>query len=120
MTISIIIGLQFGIYGLIIGEVVSAYINLFINAYYSKKFLKYSIPEQLKDVMPTVAFSALIGGLLFFLKDYPAFPGIVNVVLISIVGGVVYLALHVLAKTEEMEMLRRLIIPKTLKLVSRG
>ncbi len=120
ITLAIVIGLQFGIYGLIIGEVITAYVNLFINAYYSRKFLNYALNDQFVDVLPTMAFSALIGGLLFFLKDYPIFPGIGYIILISAIGGGIYLALHLLAKTEEMQLLRHMIIPKTLKLITRS
>lgn len=120
ISIAILIGLQFGIYGLIIGEVISAYINLFINAYYSKKFLKYALGEQFRDVLPTLSFSVLIGAFLFYLKDLPEFPGLVYIILISIVGMLLYLLLHFLAKTEEMSLLRRTIIPKTLKIITRS
>ncbi len=118
ITIAIFIGLKFGIYGLIIGEVISSYINLIINAYYSDRFLHYSIQDQVKDIFPTIAFSALIGGMLFFIKDYPALPGIANIILISVAGVLLYLALHFWAKTEEMSLLRRTVIPKTMKLIT--
>lgn len=120
ISIAIFTGLQFGIYGLIIGEVISSYVNLVINAYYSDKLLHYSIREQLKDIFPTVGFSALIGGMLYFLKDYPTLPGILNIILISGVGVLSYLALHFFANTEEMNLLRRTVIPKTLKLITRS
>ncbi|TNE57480.1 MAG: lipopolysaccharide biosynthesis protein, partial [Bacteroidetes bacterium] len=49
IALAIIIGLQFGFYGLIIGEVVTSYVNLIINAYYSKKFLGYALKDQILD-----------------------------------------------------------------------
>ncbi len=117
ITIAIVIGLQFGIYGLIIGEVITSYVNLFINAYYSKKFLKYAIREQIRDILPTVGFSLLIGAVLLFLKEVPVTPGVVFVVAISAAGFLGYLVLHFLAKTEEMHLIRNMIIPKTRKLI---
>lgn len=45
IVIAIIVGIQYGIYGLVIGEVVSSYLALTINAYYSKKFLSYSLVD---------------------------------------------------------------------------
>jgi O-antigen/teichoic acid export membrane protein len=119
ITIAIVVGLQFGIYGLILGEVITAYINLLINAYYSSKFLKYTLSEQVKDILPTVSFSALIGILLFFLKDVHALPGFANMLLVSGIGGILYLALHIWAKTEEINLLRHLILPKTLQLFAK-
>ena len=119
ISIAIVVGLQFGFYGLIIGEVISSYVNLLINAYYSNKFLKYSLQEQMKDILPTVSFSTLIGALLFFLKDLPALPGIIYLGCITIAGGLLYLALHFWAKTEEMNLIRHMIIPKTLKMLTK-
>ncbi|MCB0530688.1 MAG: lipopolysaccharide biosynthesis protein [Lewinellaceae bacterium] len=119
ITIAIVVGLQFGIYGLILGEVITSYINLLINVYYSSKFLKYTLSEQIKDILPTVSISALVGVLLFFLKDIHALPGFANMLLVSAIGGILYLALHIWAKTEEINLLRHLILPKTLQLFAK-
>lgn len=120
ITIAIITGLQFGIYGLIIGEVITSYVNLFINAFYSDKFLHYSIREQIKDIFPTLSFSALTGGILFFIKDLPGLPGIPLIILFFSAGGLLYLLLHYFAKTEEINLLRHMVIPKTLKLITKS
>lgn len=117
IAIAIVIGLQFGIYGLIVGEVIASYVNLVINAFYSKKFLRYSLGEQVRDILPTIAFSILTGGLLYFLKDVPAATGVLQLLLLSAIGGIAYLGLHFATKTEEMQFIRHTIIPKTLKLV---
>lgn len=120
ITIAIITGLQFGIYGLIIGEVITSYVNLFINAFYSDKFLHYSIREQIKDILPTLSFSALTGGILFFLKDLSVLPGIPLIILFFSAGGLLYLLLHYFAKTDEINLLRHIVIPKTLKLITKS
>jgi len=119
ITIAIVVGIQFGIYGLIIGEVITAYVNLFINAFYSNKFLKYAIGEQIRDVLPTIGFSLLTGAILLFLKEIPFTPGVIFVILASAAGFGGYFALHFFAKTEEMHLLRHMIIPKTMKLITK-
>src|SRR5690625_2919991 len=66
-TIAIIIGLQFGIWGLLIGQVISSYVSLFINSYYTARFIDYTIAEQVKDVLEVMLLSvpmALIAGIL--------------------------------------------------------
>lgn len=120
ITIAIITGIQFGIYGLIIGEVITSYLNLLINAYYSDKFLHYSIREQFKDIFPTISFSAITAAILFFVKDLPAMPGLPHIILFFAAGSLFYLFLHFLAKTEEMDLLRNTVIPKTLKLITKS
>ncbi|MHB1224197.1 MAG: lipopolysaccharide biosynthesis protein, partial [Gemmatimonadaceae bacterium] len=49
ITVAIIVGMQFGIWGLVIGQVVSSYVALLINMYYTRQFIDYSIPEQVMD-----------------------------------------------------------------------
>ena len=117
ITLAIIIGIQFGIYGLVIGEVIAAYINLFINAYYSKIFLKYSLYQQVKDVSATFFFSIITGLLILCLLNFTPITGIFLVILASGGGLVVYFGLHLFAKTEEMQVLLQVILPKTIHLL---
>jgi len=53
-TVAILVGLQFGIWGLMIAQVISSYVSLFINLYYTKHFISYSYYEQFKDLLLVV------------------------------------------------------------------
>ncbi len=119
ITLAIVAGISFGIYGLIIGEVIASYINLFINVWYSRQLLGYSFIEQVSDIAPTLLFSALMGMVLFFLKDIPATPGMTSLIVLTAVGSLTYLVLHWLTKTEEVHFIRHTVIPKTLKIINR-
>jgi len=57
ITIAILIGLPFGIWGLLTAQVASSYIALFINMWYTRKFIDYSIGEQLRDVLEIILYS---------------------------------------------------------------
>lgn len=61
IVVIIIITLRFGIEGLIWGQLFSSIIALFINTYYTGKFIKYSISEQAKDILPIIGLAALAG-----------------------------------------------------------
>ncbi len=113
ITVAILVGLQFGIYGLVIGEVVAAYVNLLFNTYYSKKFLDYAFVDQLKDVLSTIAFSLFTGVVLFFMQVIPHESKLLQMLLGGLVGISLYGALHYFMDTEELKMLRAIIIPKT-------
>ena len=63
VSAAIIVGFQFGVYGLVIGQVITAYLILSINTYYSRKFLDYSFFEQIRDVLSSIGFSIVAGGL---------------------------------------------------------
>ncbi|MBK7410551.1 MAG: lipopolysaccharide biosynthesis protein [Saprospirales bacterium] len=117
--IAIVIGLKYGIYGLVVSEVVSTYINLLLNAYFSKKLLKYSLPQQLRDILPTMLISLLMGVLVFFIQTLPYPNTFLHMLLGLVFGGLTYLGLHLLIRTDEMTMIRRLIIPKTIQLIAK-
>lgn len=119
IALAIIIGIQYGIYGLVIGEVVAAYINLGINTYYSERFLQYSLFDQIKDVLPTITFSGLIGGGLYLLDNGLFAQSLFHLLLGSGVAFGLFLSLHWLFRTSEMALIRKLIIPKTLGLISK-
>ncbi|MCB0678987.1 MAG: lipopolysaccharide biosynthesis protein, partial [Saprospiraceae bacterium] len=113
IVLAIAIGLPYGIYGLVIGQVVSQYIALFINSYYSDKFLDYSLTEQVLDILPSLIISLLAGGLVLTLSKQ--MPGAALLILLvgSAAGSICYLGFHLLARTEEMSIIRTIIIPKT-------
>jgi O-antigen/teichoic acid export membrane protein len=68
-VIMILITFQFGIYGLLIGSTITSTIAFFINTYFSGKLINYNAFDQLKDLFPTFAIAALMGGITFF-SDY--------------------------------------------------
>ena len=115
---AIIIGVQYGIYGLVIGEVATAYISLFINTYYSKKLLRYSLVEQVSDVQSTMLFAILIGGLIYGLNYVLVVPAIVQLVTGTVLGAVSYVGFHLLSQSSEMILLRKTILPKVISILS--
>lgn len=110
--IALIIGIQFGIYGLLMAEVVTSYIALFISSYYSKKFLKYSILEQILDVLYTIIFSLIMGLLVWILMNLYSINNILVLAIFGLAGGLVYVLLHVCFQTEDIIIIRRSILPR--------
>ncbi len=116
--LGIVIGIQFGIMGLVIGQVISSYINLLVNTYYSDKFLGYPLLAQLKDIFPTIAFSFLMGAVLHLLAPFFQ-PGFLSLGILCSIAGVIYLGLHFWKKTEEYLLIQRVILPKTMGLITK-
>ncbi len=104
-TIAILIGLQFGIYGLLIGQVISSYIALIINTYYTAKFLDYTIAEQAKDVLKVLLLSfpmvLTIGSLSYF---FPA-KSVVFLILYLGLAGAIYTVGNLIIKPEIVRIL---------------
>lgn len=93
------ISLPFGVYYLALGQVVSGIISSFINAYPNKKLLNYGYGEQIKDILPSLFLSSIMGVvvyLLLYLGLSPLFTMIVQI----LVGVVIYVGLAYLFKLE--------------------
>lgn len=117
ITIAILIGIRFGVFGLIIGEVISSYLNLIINGFYSKTFLDYALIEQIRDVLLTIAFSIITGLIVLLITRFFEGMEFLQVIIGTFSGIACYLGLHQLSGTEEIKILRKTIIPQTLNLI---
>lgn len=100
ITIAILVGLQFGIYGLLIGQVISSYVALFINTYYTAKFLDYSIPEQAKDVLQVMLLSIPMMGIMIMLVAFHSANSLLLLIIYFIFAGIIYLSSNLLYRTE--------------------
>lgn len=65
--ILIILSVYFGMIGLLIARVVIEYVFFIINAIVTNKAIKYSIFEQIKDLLPNYILSFLVGTITFLL-----------------------------------------------------
>lgn len=57
----LIVSVFHGVYAIAYGAVVSGLISMFINTYPNKRLLNYSYFEQLKDILPSLILSAVMG-----------------------------------------------------------
>lgn len=119
ITIGILIGIQFGIYGLIIGQVISAYVDLLLNAYYSNKLLGYPLREQILDISQCLIFGFTMGIIVWVTNAMTAFGDRWSLAIGLVLGGLLYLGFHLIAKTEEINTIRSLILPRTLQFLGR-
>lgn len=117
-AVSIIIGMQFGIYGMVTGQVIATYIALFINTWYSDLFLGYSLSEQIKDVAPSVGFSLLTGAVVVILQRSMEVPGFFQLLFGCGVGVILYLGLHYIARTKELALLKSFVTSGTLRFIT--
>lgn len=95
ITLIILCSFPFGIYGLLYGSVLSSVLCFFVNTYYSGKFLNYSAWQQTKDILPIIALSIFVGGLVLIadmvFKNY-YFIDFFRLALGGILGVVLFIA----------------------------
>ena len=120
-ALAIIIGMQFGIYGLVAGQVAAVYLSLFINTWYTDRLLDYTWREQARDVAATAGFSLITGSMVFLFEMYVKFVGVWVLLGGFGIGFAMYAGLHLATSTKEVHFLKTIVLPKIRKiLASRG
>jgi O-antigen/teichoic acid export membrane protein len=60
IVINILVTYRYGIQEMIYGMVVTSIIGLWINTFYTKKFIDYSLYQQLKDLIPIICIALVV------------------------------------------------------------
>ncbi len=100
LLVGILIGFQFGIYGLVWSGVFTSVISLLINTHYSSKFIDYSFKHQLRDMLPILLLSGLTFIIMFYAINYlEEFALVYQIILASLIGIFFFLIVQPLYKT---------------------
>ena len=86
----IVVGISFGTFGLAIAILISSIISTFINAYPNKKKLDYSYIQQIKDILPSIIMSLIMGAIVYPIK-FLSINSVIIVILQVIAGIIVYI-----------------------------
>ncbi|KAA1244179.1 lipopolysaccharide biosynthesis protein [Aquimarina sp. RZ0] len=111
IILAILATYQFGLIWMSIGYVIVSCMGFFINTYYTKKYIRYSAFDQLKDLLPYFSASVLASGTGFLIS------GFFNIPLIQLITGVtISLALYFLfsriMKFKELIEIQNLVLHK--------
>lgn len=98
VVVAIVIGLQWGIIGLVVGQICTSFISFFINAFYTGKLISYTIPNQLKDISQT--FLITLGMLAFMSIGFLIENQILSLIFQVLIGIGSYLLLAIATKQE--------------------
>lgn len=108
----VIISAFFGVKAVAIGALIYSLIATCINSYPNKKLINYSYSEQIRDIIPFIIMS-LVMGVFVYLVGLLNVRTIVAFTLQIIVGVVVYLIISIITKIEtfdySLKMVRKLI-----------
>ncbi|CAM4239552.1 lipopolysaccharide biosynthesis protein [Gillisia hiemivivida] len=116
IIIGILIGLQFGIYGLLYAQVAVSATTFFMNAHYTDKFIDYSAWEQIKTLIPIIALATVCGALIY-LVDYYIYSklDIVRMLIGGSIGAISYIGLSIIFKMDSYKHFKKLIAKKKVK-----
>lgn len=97
----LLVSVSIGLYAIAWGIAIYNFICIFINLYPNKRLLEYGIPEQVRDALPTLFISLIMGGIIYWIQ-FVQFPLLIVLFLQLFVGILVYITLCVLIKEESM------------------
>lgn len=95
----ILISMWFGVLWIAIVSVITTVLASFINAYPNKKLLGYSYWEQVKDILPAIGVSILMG-IPVYLMNYLPISSVVILVLQILAGMALYIAFSAVFKMD--------------------
>jgi O-antigen/teichoic acid export membrane protein len=107
-TIILIVSFLISVYAVAWGIVLYNFVCIIINLYPCKKLLNYGVTEQVKDVLPYVLISAVMGTLIFAISLVEMHPGLL-LFLQACMGITIYILLNAFFCTNSYAYAKKLI-----------
>lgn len=98
-TSIILVTSRYSPYTMALGMIFSGIISSIINSYPNKKLLNYSYIEQMKDIIPAL-FVSMIMGIVVYLIQLLHYSDILTILLQVIFGGIIYIILSYMTRNE--------------------
>jgi teichuronic acid exporter len=102
--IAILIGLFFGLFGMLYSLVITSYICFGLNAYFSGVVIKYGIREQLIDILPSFILSILVGVTTYFAINLLSEGVYIDMIMMIIVYSTMYFSISKFLKFEALDL----------------
>lgn len=112
IVLVVVVGLPFGIMGLVWGQVVFSVLALFINMHYAGKFIDFRTFEQFRCLMPSIFLSFGIGLMLYYFDLYflTNQPDLLRIFVVGITGVLTYVAAAYVLKFSEFSFIKNIIL----------
>lgn len=116
-VIPLLLGIFVGIYYMLVCSVFTGIFALYLNAYYSGPFLKYSIWEQARDILPSLLMALTMFVILLAFSFLPLNPFVMLPLQILLGSAFILITCEIKKPEEYLEIkgIAKLIINKTLK-----
>lgn len=111
ICLAIIVGIQFGIWGLITGMVISKYIGMTVAMLLTSKNFHYTISEQIKDILPVILNAIPMAGMLMLILHFRIESNFLNLAVMGIFGGGTYVLTAFLSKSTAYREINHLLVP---------
>lgn len=108
----LIVTLPYGLYAMMIGRCINGILSMYINIKPNKELLNYGVKDQIKDLLPSIILSAIMGGIVLVVGELLKISPFIKVVLQIIIGCVVYFGLAKIFHLEILEYVKNLVFRK--------
>lgn len=115
LTIAILVGLQFGIWGLVIGGVIVQYLEVFIMMFLTSRLINYSALEQLKDILPTAILLIPLILIFIFVFYLNIHSHLFKLLIMFVLGSGGYLFAAIITKSAAYAQIKELLLPYIIK-----
>lgn len=116
----IIAGIALGINYLIIGIIVLAVVEVLINGYFSGRYISYDLKDQLRDNLPSLLLSFVVGAVIYFFSKYVNISHIANLLLSLIIAFVLFVVFSEITKNKGYLILKHILYFYIEKLTTNG
>lgn len=97
---SIIISINSGVFAIAVAYAATSPISAIINAYPNRKLLGYTYFEQVKDMIPSMVLSLIMGLCVYPIKYLPLTGNVIILVIQIIVGALIYILVSYFTRME--------------------
>ena len=111
----LLLGIFVGIYWMLIGSMLTGFFAYYLNARYSGLFLKYSITEQIKDILPSFGVAQTMA-LVIYVISYINISAMWVLLIQITAGALIVFALCELFKLEEYMEIKGIVLSMLSKL----
>ena len=109
------VSLQFGVFGILIGQIVSSVLAYIPNSYYSAKLINYSVSEQVKDFLPGLILSVFAAGVTYTAIEYSTQTPLIELAVFGTLASLIYLGLGYLLKLSAFKLMEEIVIERLRK-----
>lgn len=96
--VAILVTMKISVFAMAIGEIIATLVSLVINTYPNKKLLDYGLLKQIRDMLPNIIITLVMGAVVYSLT-FLHINEVITLVLQIIVGVVCYLVLSLAIKS---------------------
>ncbi len=111
--IVLVIVMWISVDAIVISMAVLSVFFVFVNAYPNKKYIDYSIKEQLRDLMPSLSIALAMAIIVYFIGEITInIPVLLQLGVQVILGSVIYLSLSALTKNKEFKYIIKMLVKR--------